>query len=225
MGQAWVDHGEDPKSAKIVIGDFCFLAGTPDEELVKNIPGDFQSEYMLMIPQTEEWSRLIEQVYQADCERFMRYAIKKEPDVFDPAVLNSYASSLLLEFELHEVNEELFYQVKKEEWSKDLCSQFKTYRDYEKDGLGFVVLHNGVIVSGASSYIVYHNGIEVEIDTREDYRRKGLALACASKLILECLDCGIYPSWDAANLGSVALSEKLGYHFEREYPAYAVKLF
>ena len=87
------------------------------------------------------------------------------------------------------------------------------------------MIHNNKIVCGASSYTVYNKGIEIEIDTKKEYRRKGLALVCASKLILECLDRGIYPSWDAANRGSVALAEKLGYHFEKEYVTYSVTDF
>ena len=65
-------------------------------------------------------------------------------------------------------------------------------------------------------------GIEIEIDTREDHRRKGLAYACGAKLILECLKRGLYPSWDAQNKWSVALAEKLGYHFDHEYTAYEI---
>lgn len=57
---------------------------------------------------------------------------------------------------------------------------------------------------------------------REDHRRKGLAYACGSKLILECLEKGLYPSWDAQNKWSVALAQKLGYHFSHEYVAYEV---
>lgn len=75
-------------------------------------------------------------------------------------------------------------------------------------------------MSGASSYTFYRDGIEVEIDTREDERRKGLALACGAKLILECLARKLYPSWDAHNSGSLALAEKLGYRFDKEYPTY-----
>ena len=63
-------------------------------------------------------------------------------------------------------------------------------------------------------------GIEIEIDTKEECRRRGLALACGARLILECLDRGLYPSWDAANLDSVRLAEKLGYRFDRAYTAY-----
>lgn len=69
---------------------------------------------------------------------------------------------------------------------------------------------------------MYRDGIEIEIDTREDYRRKGLALACGTKLILECIKRNLYPSWDAQNKGSVALAEKLDYNFDKEYIAYEI---
>lgn len=77
-------------------------------------------------------------------------------------------------------------------------------------------------VSGASSYATYREGIEIEIDTREEYRRMGLAYACGAGLILECLERNIYPSWDAHNLESVALAEKLGYHYDHPYPAFLI---
>ncbi len=93
---------------------------------------------------------------------------------------------------------------------------------YQKYGLGAVLLKDGEPVSGASSYSSYQGGIEVQIITREDQRRKGLASICAAKLILECLKRNWYPSWDAKNKWSVVLSEKLGYHFDREYAAYEV---
>ena len=78
------------------------------------------------------------------------------------------------------------------------------------------------IVAGASSYSGYQGGIEIEIDTKEAYRRQGMAYACGARLILECLERGWYPSWDAQNLWSVALAQKLGYHFEHEYTAYEI---
>ena len=42
------------------------------------------------------------------------------------------------------------------------------------------VLKDGELVAGASSYSTYDKGIEIEIDTREDHRRKGLAYACGA---------------------------------------------
>lgn len=39
-------------------------------------------------------------------------------------------------------------------------------------------------------------------------------------MILECLEQNLYPSWDAHNMWSVALAEKLGYHYDHEYTAF-----
>ena len=108
------------------------------------------------------------------------------------------------------------------DWAKDLVSQYKDYDTYRGLGLGVVALKDGELVAGASSYSTYNAGIEIEIDTREDHRRKGLAYACGAKLVLECLKKGLYPSWDAQNKWSIALAEKLGYQFSHEYTAYEI---
>ena len=76
--------------------------------------------------------------------------------------------------------------------------------------------------AGASSFSTYSGGIEIEVDTRQDHRRKGLATACAARLILACLDRGWYPSWDAQNVWSVGLAEKLGYRFSHTYTAFEI---
>ena len=78
------------------------------------------------------------------------------------------------------------------------------------------------MVSGASSYSGYCGGIEIEVDTREDYRRRGLAFICGAKLILDCLEREWYPSWDAQNPWSAALAKKLGYRFSHTYAAYEI---
>lgn len=224
MGNAWVDDRQGPKSAQIVTGDFCFFAGIPDAELVKNIPEFFPSPCILMIPQNPEWANLIEQEYNGNCKKFMRYAIRKEWDIFNVKMLQTYAEKLPIGYYIKAIDEKLYHRLSKERWSQDFCSQFPTYRAFETSGLGFVALKDGEPVSGASSYTVYDKGIEIELDTKQEYRRKGLAIACAARLILECLNRHLYPSWDAANQGSLALAQKLGYHFEKEYVTYAVKV-
>ena len=98
-------------------------------------------------------------------------------------------------------------------------SRLDTYR---RLGLGIVVLADGKPVSGASSYSRYKDGIEIEIDTKESFRRKGLASACGAALILECLNQGLYPSWDAHTLQSLSLAQKLGYQPAGPYPAYEI---
>lgn len=220
MGRAYADSVSNPKSAQIVIADFCFFAGEANNELMRNKPDDYKSNFVIMVPQNNEWNRMIEQTYKEGAKKISRYAIKKEPNVFDIVKLKEIVDNIKKPFSIQMIDRDIFNQIIKNPWSKDLCSQFKDYEDYKKRGIGAVIIEDGIVVSGASSYTVYNEGIEIEIDTREDYRRKGLALACGAKLILECLNRGLYPSWDAHNKGSVALAEKLGYHFDKEYVAY-----
>ena len=93
---------------------------------------------------------------------------------------------------------------------------------YLELGQGMVILKGGKIVSGASSYTRYREGIEIEVDTVPEERGKGLATAVCAALILGCLQEGLYPSWDAQNLTSVHMAQKLGYEFSHEYTVYEV---
>jgi len=222
MGDAYSDDSDHPQSAQIVLGDICFFAGKVNEELIRNRQSYSQHDFIIMVPQDEYWSAAIEAVFGEKASRRMRYALKKESDIFDKAKLHGFVSSLPGGYELQLIDSVLYEKTRRTSWSADLCWNFPTYDNYQENGLGVVVLKEGEVVSGASSYIFYRGGIEIEIDTREDERRKGLATVCGAKLILECLERGLYPSWDAHNKESLALAEKLGYHFDREYPAYEI---
>lgn len=220
MGEIHTSATED--AAMAILGDFAFYAGKPNKELVNFKPESFKQDFIIMVPQNNEWAELIEKCYGDKAKKVTRYAIKKEEDIFDVCKLEQVVTELPKDYELRMLEEKEFDLCKSNRWANDLVSLFRDYDSYKKLGLGVVVLKNGELVSGASSYSRYREGIDIEIDTREDYRRKGLAYACGAKLILECLKKGLYPSWDAQNKWSVKLAEKLGYHFSHEYTAYEI---
>lgn len=227
MGTAWADNADHPTCAQIVVADMCFFAGNAktkeSEALVRNLPPKgFNKDTIYVIPLGDEWCELIEAIHPNGLEKFSRYAIKKEGDSFNRDRLRAYIKALPPEYTLKRFDEALYHMALDNAWSRDLCANFATAADYIKRGRGYGILHNGLLVSGASSYTVYDDGIEIEIDTLESYRRKGLALVCGAALVLDCIEHGLYPSWDAANTASVALSEKLGYHFDKEYTTYAI---
>lgn len=222
MGRAYADDSEHPGAAMIVIADFCFFAGAPDQELVRYKPMDCNSDFIIMISSGEEWEKLIERVYQGKAVKRERYAMKKEGNIFNQSELSEFVRKVQSAYELKLIDQALFEEVKETPWALDLCGNFPTWKEYEQHGLGIVALKKDVIVSGASSYTWYKEGIEIEIDTREDERRRGLALVCGAGLILECMKRNLYPSWDAQNQGSAALAEKLGYHFDHRYHAYEI---
>lgn len=222
MGNVHVDKEENPQSAMAVLGDFCFLAGKPDCTMFKKLPEYKKQGFIILVPQDEMWAELIEAYYGSRAKQVIRYAFKKDGDVFDRDRLLNLSRSLPEEYSLQMINRELFDQCKRESWSRDLVSQFSDYETYRKLGIGVAVLKDGKLAAGASSYSRYQDGIEIEIDTKEEHRRKGLASACGARLILECLERDLYPSWDAHNPVSATLAEKLGYHFSHTYPAYEV---
>lgn len=222
MGHLYVTNESEPDCVIALLGDFCFVAGKPNQELIVHKPKGLSQEFVIMVPQTKEWEILIEEVYEGRLKKVERYAIKKEMDIFDKEKLRNVVECLPDNYALKMIDEELFVKCKEMEWCRDWVAQYDTYEQYQKYGLGVVLFVDGELVSGASSYSGYLGGIEIEIDTHKDYRRKGYAYICASKLILECLERNLYPSWDAQNLWSVALAEKLGYHFDHAYTAYEI---
>ncbi|HPF30536.1 MAG TPA: GNAT family N-acetyltransferase [Lachnospiraceae bacterium] len=222
MGKAYSIEGRESEMAKVVLGDFCFPAGIPCEELLLDTHANASDGFQIIVPGTKEMGRCIEQTFQERAEKKIRYAIKKEGDIFDRTKLQVYIDALTKGYRLSEITKPLYEQSQSELWSRDFCCNFKDYKDFKEHALGYVVLKDGKIVAGASSYSYYSLGIEIEIATFEPEQRKGLALCCGARLVLAALQKGLYPNWDAANLKSVGLATKLGYHFEREYDSYHI---
>ena len=215
MGRVFA-AGRPVCSAAARIADFCFLAGRPDAALLREAAG----RAALLVPRDEAWAELVEREWGAGVRRFERYATRKEPRAFDRPRLRGFAGQLPPGCRILPIGEALYHRLAGADWSRDFCGQFPDWPAYQRRGLGFAALCEGKPVSGASSYTVWSGGIEIEVDTAPGFRRRGLARACAARLILECLDRGLYPSWDAHDARSLALAESLGYRSAGPYPAY-----
>lgn len=216
MGHIYVTDTENPKSAAASAGCFIFYAGEPDRKLLEDKPEGF----VIMVPQNEAWAMLIEECFP-DAGRVTRYAIKKYTE-FDRETLRRNIKELPSGYELARVDEKLYEKCLENSFSEDFVSAFGSKDKFLKLGRGMVILKDGEIVAGASSYTRYNEGIEIEVDTLESERRKHLATIACSALILQCLEENLYPSWDAQNMNSVRLAQKLGYEFDHEYAAYEV---
>ena len=216
MGKIFVTDPENPKSAFAFVGCFGFYAGEPDRELVVNKPEGF----VIMTPQNEEWAMLIEECFPS-ARRVIRYAIKKNTS-FDRDALRRQVGLLPDGYELKEIDADIYDKCLGNPVTADFVSAFDNKHHYLEMGRGMVIVKDGEIVAGASSYTRYLEGIEIEVDTVEQERRKHLATVVCAALILRCLKEGLYPSWDAQNMNSVHLAEKLGYEFDHEYAAYEV---
>ena len=215
MGKIYVTDTEDPKSAMAFVGCFAFYAGEPDRELVLNKP----EGYVIMVPQSEGWAKLIESSFPAG--KKIRYAIKRGAK-FDREKLSGMVNSLPAGYEIKKIDGALYDVCRADPEFEDFVGTFESKEKFLSLGRGFVVMKDGKIVGGASSYSRYREGIDIEVDVLSEYRHKGLASAVCAALILACLDEGLYPSWDAANMMSVRLAEKLGYTLDHEYVCFGV---
>ena len=217
MGTVVTDGRTPPESALCAVGDFCFLAGKPDPELAH------QADRPILVPRTTDWEPVLRSVFGEKASPFPRYAMDG-PEAFDRERLAAYAAALPEGYALSPILPQHYPALMGDAWSKDLCGNFRDGDDFVRRGLGVIALQDGIPVAGASSYTICDGGVEIEIDTRPDQRRKGLALSCGARLILDCLDRGLAPSWDAHNLPSVSLAEKLGYRLRTPYQAYLLDL-
>jgi len=216
MGKIYVTDIGNPKASFAYVGCFGFYAGEPEKELVINKPEGF----VILTPQNEAWAKLIKECFPT-AKQVTRYAIKKNTR-FNEEVLRKNIRMLPKGYELKKIDAEIYDKCLESPVTADLVASFKDKETYLSIGRGMVITKNNTVVSGASSYTRYLDGIEIEVDTVEDERRKHLATIVCSALILSCLEEGLYPSWDAQNMNSVRLAEKLGYEYDHEYIAYEV---
>lgn len=225
MGCLYVDCTEKTRTAAAVLGDFVFLAGVPNSDLIRFASElDYPLDMCIFMPQNEEWEILIEKTLGSMARKVIRYATHKEPaDLQNPGNimrLESMASAVPENFKIVPFDEEIFEIARDEYWSRSQAVQFRNYEEFSRNGLGFAAMLGEIMVSGASAYSYYDGGVEIQIDTDISFRMMGLARCCGARLILECLNRGIYPSWDAHNQMSLALAESFGYRPAGAYTAY-----
>ncbi len=125
----------------------------------------------------DAWARVIEEVHGQNAKMVIRHAFHHTSEGVDEEKLQQAVVSLDERYELRQIHQPLYEQALTAEWNgrrwaSDWCGQYRDYEDYQKNGLGVAILHDGELVAGASAYSYYRDGIEIQIDTREDHRRR-----------------------------------------------------
>ncbi len=217
MGSVWRLGENGP--ALCQNGDFWF-ATSAKPDMLRAIQQKLNGRFGILAFAPGVETGNVQQTLSPAARPHTRYAMQKGGELFDAAHLQTFINALPKEMQLHPIDTVLYHTCLTQSWSRDFVAQFASARDFANRGLGVVALLGDQIVGGASSYVCFQGGMEIEVDTHRDYRRRGVAAACCASLILNCLSRGLYPSWDAANLASVALAEKLGYRQAGPYPVW-----
>jgi len=218
MGKIFTHSRKDPRVAVAVL-DFSFLAGDPDHKNAPLIFNQLRSGNIVIAP-TPAWRHHVTTRYAGKFNPYHREAFRS--DKFDMLKLRRFSRSLPDGFVLRQVGLEEVTKFKTN-LHPALVYNFRSHEEFIKHGIGLGILYKGLFVSGASSAAIGGGKLEIEIQTRREFRRRGLARAVASALILHCLDRGIEPCWDAANEASSSLAKQLGFFSTGKYDAYILR--
>lgn len=227
MGRAFVPILDAPSFCLIRVGAFSYLLGLPPHGAVSiDLYNTLCRECAdtNITPENTLWSGWLEKMFQGRFRTVSRYSLRVPEESFDAALLRRCAEALPEGFSVRRFDAGLFSEALREEWSAPFVASFQDALQYQQCGMGYAVLKGKQLVSGCSAYAFSRGMMEVEVATEKRFRRLGLATCAAAHFLLDCMERKLRPNWDAANLASVGLAEKLGYFFEREYQVYQISV-
>ncbi|MGN0779641.1 MAG: GNAT family N-acetyltransferase [Aristaeellaceae bacterium] len=213
-GTVWVDSPELPRAAMMAVGDFLLCGGEP-------MPAGLQMLEQVMSLGVRTWL-----IHAPDA--WMRVAAAgccchlKQRCAFDPLVqpedkpLRQLLAQGMQGLTVQPIMGEWIPWCRGQVWSEDFVSQFTDDR-FEREGLGVLLLRDGMPVAGASSYVCYPGGLEVQLTTCPGWEGRGYATLAAAELILRAHARGVKATWDAANPASAHIAQKLGYQSMGKY--------
>ncbi|MBN1213188.1 MAG: GNAT family N-acetyltransferase [candidate division Zixibacteria bacterium] len=220
MGKAYVDNPENPTVYKIELFPFSYFAGDGSGPAADEVLRNLKPHSILLAP-ASDWAVTALKIHGDNLIQFPRY---------------SFSSSSLSTAHLDRLLEENSFRDKISRLGLEAVRKFMTDpegfadialfespEDFIKRGAAFGVIENDRLKGIAYSSLVNSRAVEVSIYIVKKNRRLGMATALGCALLKYCLKNNLHPNWDAANLESCRLAEKLGYTATETYDAYYLK--
>lgn len=225
-GRVFVDNIRDPSAAVILSAFNTYIGGSSgNPDLMTDVANVLLSEviskkeHVLLCPLTEAWRTALQKIFQP----YQPKIYERTRFDFDPQryaeLHNGWRQRIPAGFSLQRINTETALEVGgiPELWGT--VENFLTY------GFGFCMLDETLpgerkaFAASAQTVFMGDGWAETGVETREAYRRKGLATAVSCAYIDHCLQTGIYPEWTCINNeASEQLAYKMGYINKQNYP-------
>ena len=216
MGTAYTDSIENPERFMIEQdGFFSYFAGDFSTESGQAFLADVPGGRLLMAG-SPGWQDALK-IYGDRLKAITRYSFSS-----DSLTLNHLKSLATSNPDTASI-QKMTLELAESGYPYFEIGAFDSTEDFIQRGTGYCMIAEDKIVAVAYSSLACNSAIEISIFVDDAYRRKGVATTLSAQLLIECLEQGITPHWDAANKESCALAEKLGYTFQSEYTAYFLK--
>lgn len=222
-GRAWTDDTQTPNVGVLEFPRIqLFLPGGDPTHLTARAWLEELPKPAALVFTSDGWEAALKEAHRKGIVELPRYAFTSENLRVNH--LRDLVGQVPAGYTLERLNLAEARQLAQEgsRFTADHFINFNTIDKFINQGFGFCIIHEGQIVSLATTFLVCKLGVEIQINTRDGHQRKGLATVVAARLILHCLDLNLDPNWDAAIESSVGLAEKLGYTSQGEYRMFVV---
>ena len=190
---------------------FAYLSGNVDEDFLNDI-------YDFMIDKSKTGDKRF--LLMSKNKYVLDYFKDKTDVVMECRYLFRYAGKnnaveLPTEYELKEINKELLMKIH----GTIVPSLFwNENSNFLERGKGYCISRGDDIASWAFSAAVSTKEIDIGIETNPNYKKKGLGMIVASKMIRYTLEQGKNPVWacHCKNIASEKMAESLGFVKEDE---------
>ncbi len=213
MGRAYVDDPERTTAWRITVGPFWYFAGDADGPGGRALLAEYPP-YNLLMPSPPAWVAAAREMFGDRLVGFPRYSFSAE------SLSESHLSALLDDSPHRDHVARVDAALLAHPDNYVDIADFDSPDDYLERAVGYTMREGERLAGAAYAQLVCSRGIEVSIFIGEPYRRRGIATALSAALLLECVRRGLRANWDAANLESCGLAEKLGYTPAGVYESY-----
>lgn len=207
FGNAWADSVSEPTVARLDSGAFTLLGGDPGAAAAQALLAVAPIYYVT--PETDGWRWALRKAFGEGITALPFTPFSWQS--LDTAHLAELARRVPPGFELKRVDAAVAERLPGDMGNDYFLECFHSIEDFLERGAGFCAVHGGRIVSAASSAAASSYGIDIDIATVAEYRRRGLGTAVGARLVLHCLQNGLEPHWLAANADSERLAARLGF--------------
>lgn len=208
LGHAVTDDPGNPRVARLDLGCYSIFGGDATVPEAADLAREPKAPVELIFPNSDRWRELLHRVHPGELvERPMTAFASDRLRVDRLRELSSPTSD---DFELTPLELPEATQLG-DELEPHGLQVFESPQNLVDHGFGFCLTHRGRVVSQSTTYAISSRFAEQSIGTRPEFRKLGLARRVAARFLLESLERGLVPHWNASNPISIHLAATLGY--------------
>jgi RimJ/RimL family protein N-acetyltransferase len=222
-GRIYADNNIEPTCCLIVCKSGKYLvAGDTNNTGFNEFLSDYlydrenHSNYFDLYSSSQKWIFKLDELLADNAAKLSRQLFRW--NYLRLSSIPNFSEMLPEGFELKRMDADLFVKYSKE-IDSSYINLWGSPNNFVSNGFGFCIMKDNEFVSICNTYYVRQGFAEIDIITKEQFRKQGFALITCSEFIKHCVNNNIKPIWDCddGNKRSKALAEKLGFQSVETY--------